>query len=97
MEGDIKTIRVDGGLVANNFVCQQIANQTNATIDRPKNTESTVWGVAAMAFLQARVFKSLDDIRAVYKLDKQFTPDGDTDKNNALYGQWQKTINIAMM
>jgi len=45
MEGDIKTIRVDGGLVANDFVCQQIANQTGAQIDRPMSTESTIWGL----------------------------------------------------
>ncbi len=88
----IDKIRVDGGLVANNFVCQQIANQTNALIDRPVNQESTVWGAAAMAFLQAGVFTSLDDISAVHKLDKQFVSNGDKDKTNRLYSQWQKAI-----
>lgn len=89
---NIKNIRVDGGLVANVFVCQQIANQTGAEIDRPQQAEATVWGAAAMAFLQAGVFESLDDIRAVYQLDRQFITDGDTDKNNALYAGWQRAI-----
>mgnify|MGYP000730448593 CR=1 FL=1 len=98
MEGDasttIETIRVDGGLVANNFVCQQLANQTSATIDRPVNQEATVWGAAAMAFLQAGVFKSFDDVRAVYQLNRQFIPNGEKDKNDRLYTRWQKAISV---
>jgi len=94
MGGDIKNIRVDGGLVANNFVCQQIANQTGATIDRPLNTEATVWGAAAMAFLQAGVFESMDDIANLYKVEKQFTPDKNTENNNALYAQWKKAVSL---
>jgi len=76
------------------FVCQQIANQTGAQIDRPMSTESTIWGVAAMAFLQAGVFQSLDDICAIYELDRQFTPDGEIGKNDSLYTQWENTINV---
>ncbi len=91
---DIQTIRVDGGLVANDFVCQELANQTDADIDRPTNQEATVWGAAAMAFLQAGVFTSFDDIASVYALDKQFIPDGDDEKNNRLYTQWQKAVEV---
>lgn len=89
---DIKTIRVDGGLATNDFVCQQIANQTGADIDRPLQAEATVWGVAAMAFLQAGVFESLDDIAAIYKRDKQFNPNMSSDENDHLYAQWQRAI-----
>lgn len=92
MGGDIKTLRVDGGLASNDLVCQQIANQTGATIDRPLNTEATIWGAAAMAFLQAGVFESLDDIAKLYKVEKQFMPNGCTDKNDILYRRWQKVI-----
>jgi glycerol kinase len=89
---EIQSIRVDGGLVANGFVCQELANQTGVNIDRPINQEATVWGAAAMAFYQAGVFESFDDIAHLYELEKQFTPDGDDKKNNHLYAMWQKAI-----
>ncbi len=89
---DVKTIRVDGGLVANDFVCQAIADQVNANIDRPVNQEATVWGVAAMAFYQAGVFKSFDDIVNIHTLERQFTPQGDTQKNNRDYAMWQRAV-----
>jgi glycerol kinase len=89
---DVKTIRVDGGLVANDFVCQTIADQVNANIDRPVNQEATVWGAAAMAFYQAGVFKSFDDIANIHALEKQFTPQGDVQKNNRNYAMWQRAV-----
>jgi glycerol kinase len=90
----IQAIRVDGGLANNDFVCQQIANQTSAQIDRPMNTEATAWGVAAMAFLQAGVFNTLDDVAATYAREKQFTSDGNHDRNNHLYENWKQAIKM---
>ncbi len=92
VDADIKNIRVDGGLANNDFVCQSIADQTNTTIDRPINTEATVWGVAAMAYLQAGIFKSLDDITAIYKLDRQFKASENNAEVEIGYAQWQKAI-----
>lgn len=85
----IDTIRVDGGLSNNNYVCETIANETGCLIDRPKNTEATVWGVSAMAFMQAGVFKTLDDIQNVYALDHQFKP---TVSDGEGYASWQRAI-----
>lgn len=86
----IETIRVDGGLVANDYVCQSIADVTGAQIDRPENTEATVWGVAAMAFMQAGCFKNLDDIKNNYRLERSFVPQLHQDDKS--YDQWQKAI-----
>jgi len=93
----ITTIRVDGGLVANDFVCQALANQTNAVIDRPVNQEATVWGAAAMAFLQAGVFQSLDDVARVYHIDRCFESTGNADDHNRLYARWQDAIKSTRM
>lgn len=86
---DVTTIRVDGGLIANNYICQQLADQSRARIDRPVQTEATVWGVAAMAFMQAGVFKSFKDIEAVYSLDQSFEP---LEHDDDGYDQWQSAI-----
>lgn len=90
----LTAIRVDGGLAANDYVCQQIANQTRTAIDRPKNTEATAWGAAAMAFLQAGVYSSFNDVNDIYELDKQFTPEKAMDEHDLHYNQWQKAIEV---
>jgi glycerol kinase len=86
---DIEKIRVDGGLVTNDFVCQHIANQIGATLDRPINTEATVWGVAAMAFYQSGEFTSFDDISDVYKIETSFAP---LASNADDYNRWQRAV-----
>ena len=87
---DIETIRVDGGLVQNNYVCQCIADEVGCDIDRPINTEATAWGAAAMAFIHAGVFQSFDDVSNHYALDRKFTPQSN---NGDGYKQWVKSIN----
>lgn len=88
----LAAIRVDGGLVANDYVCQQIANQTGVAIDRPQNAEATVWGAAAMAFLQAGVFSGLQDVADTYHLDRQFTPDDNRMVHDKGYYKWQVAV-----
>jgi glycerol kinase len=89
---NVETIRVDGGLVANDFVCQTIADQVGANIERPVNQEATVWGAAAMAFYQLGVFKSFDDIANIHVLETQFTPQGDQTQKNRNYAMWQRAV-----
>ena len=89
---NLTAIRVDGGLVTNDYVCQAIANQTKIHIDRPQNAEATVWGVAAMAFLQTGVFTSFSDVMESYQLEKQFSPQGQKEDHDIEYARWQKAI-----
>lgn len=90
---DIATIRVDGGLATNDYVCQAIADQTGCIIDRPVNTESTAWGVAAMAFMQAGIFLNFDDVRKTYRLDRQFVRHQGKDKKiERDYSAWTDAV-----
>lgn len=89
----IETIRVDGGLSNNNYVCEQISTVCNVTVERPINTEATAWGVAAMAFMQAGVFASFKDIENIYNIDRTFVPHTDgRDKCDSAYHIWSKAI-----
>jgi glycerol kinase len=90
MGQDISLIRVDGGLSNNDYVCQVIADQTKSIIDRPQNTEATVWGVAAMAFLQSGVFTTLNDVVTKHKIDQEFKPNNNRPCG---YERWKKAIN----
>lgn len=67
-------IRVDGGMAANHWTMQYLANILNVEIDKPKVTETTALGVAFLAGLQAGIYTSLDEIRSAWQRDKRFTP-----------------------
>ncbi len=89
-------IRADGGLVANAFVCQFLADMLDTPIDIPKITESTAWGAAALAGLQAGVFNTLGDVTAVWQRDKTYVPAMEETQRQQLHKGWnaavQKTI-----
>lgn len=93
-DAPVTELRVDGGLVRNNFVCQFIADITRARVCRPVNTEATAWGAAALAGLGAGVFKSMDELTAIWAADQDFTPHMDDDDRNALYAGWKKAVGM---
>ncbi len=86
------TLRVDGGMVANDWVLQFLANILNANVDRPTIIETTALGAAYLAGLQAKVFTSLDEISQRWRCDRQFTPSWDKEKRDYFYAQWLDAV-----
>ncbi len=78
MEKDIgqklKLLRVDGGAVANDLLMQTQSDYLGVKVERPKNIESTLMGATYMAGLGVGFWKSLNEIRAIKKIDKVFAP-----------------------
>ena len=93
---DIVTIRVDGGLVANGFMCQFLADMVDAQIDVPKVHEATAWGAAALAGLQVGVFKDLDDIAALWQCDVSYMPSMDEAKRGVLYDGCKHAVEMLL-
>ncbi|NBX65478.1 MAG: glycerol kinase [Proteobacteria bacterium] len=89
------TLRVDGGLARNAFVCQEIASQLNCVVERPVNVETTAWGVAALAGLESGMFASLSDIEALWRADARFTPGPQKNQNDG-YAKWQQAVRRIM-
>ncbi|NNL57442.1 MAG: glycerol kinase, partial [Pseudomonadales bacterium] len=85
-------LRVDGGLVANAFACQGLADILQTTVEVPQITEATAWGAASLAGLQVGVFKSLDDIAAVWQLDKRYSCAMPAAEADAQYQGWQRAV-----
>ncbi len=83
-----QTLRVDGGLVANQFVCQFLADITRCTIDVPQNTETTALGACFLAGLYAGIYNDLDHIRQSWRADKSFSAHMNIDKRDGLYETW---------
>ncbi len=97
MEGDcsqvIDVLRVDGGLVANQFVCQFIANILSISVQVPKVHESTAWGAVCLAGVQVGVFRSLEDAASRWQCAQEYYPEDNVDVSyDALYKMWKSAV-----
>ncbi len=91
--GHPRRIKVDGGMVKNNWFCQRLADLTGLTVERPKFTETTAMGVAYLAGLSTGVFKNLSSLTDIWTLDRRFEPALSQNQRDSLYEGWQKAIN----
>ena len=69
-----KYIKIDGGMVKNNWFCQFLSNIVNLKIYRAQVDETTALGAAFMAGLYIGVYKSLIDINNKWKGNRIFKP-----------------------
>ena len=88
-----KLVKVDGGMVMNNWFAQFLSDVVNIKVSRPKVQETTALGAAFMAGLHIGVYKSLKDISRNWHLDKNFTPNIKAKVRNRLVKGWSETIN----
>lgn len=87
---DPEVIRADGGLVANSFMCQFLANMLNKPIEVPHNAETTALGAAFLAGLHAGIYKNLNDVASTWSRAKRYEPQSvDREKR---YAGWKKAI-----
>jgi len=87
-----KLIKVDGGMVENNWFSQFLADIINTKVLRPKVNETTALGAAFMAGLQIGVYKSLNDIAKNWQADKSFNPKINNSIRKSLIEGWGKAI-----
>ncbi|MBQ0743857.1 MAG: glycerol kinase GlpK [Pseudomonas sp.] len=85
-------LRVDGGMVVNNWVVQALANILGVPVDRPQVTETTALGAAYLAGLQIGLFKDLDDIAQRWQCERAFSPAMPEAKREQLYSGWLDAI-----
>lgn len=89
---DPEIIRVDGGLVANQFVCQFLADMLNKPVEVPTIAETTALGAAYLAGLQSGVYGGLDDIRKAWRCARRYEPQMDKAARALLYRGWLDAI-----
>ncbi|HVW72707.1 MAG TPA: glycerol kinase GlpK [Rhizomicrobium sp.] len=88
----IKSLKVDGGMVANDWFCQRLADLTGLKVERPKVTETTALGAAYLAGLGAGLFRNEKDIAARWVLDRRFAPAMKKSTRDRLYRGWLAAI-----
>ena len=87
-----KLVKVDGGMVMNNWFSQYLADIINIKVLRPKVYETTALGAAFMAGLQVGVYKSLKQISKQWKLDKKFKPKVNNKFRKKVLADWNKAV-----
>ena len=98
MSGDIQgdgrpsAVRVDGGMVANDWVCQFLADILNLPVERPKVIETTALGAAYLAGLETGLYASMDAITEAWNVDRRFEPSMSDANRKRLHDGWLDAV-----
>ena len=92
-----RVVKVDGGMVMNNWFSQFLSDVVNVKVFRPKVHETTALGAAFMAGLKIGVYRSLKDISKNWSLEKKFTPKMKNKTRKVLINGWIKAVNRALI
>jgi glycerol kinase len=85
-------LKVDGGMVKNDWFCQRLADLTGLPVERPQITETTALGAAYLAGLGAGLFGDFGQIAHAWALDRRFEPTLSATTRDSLYDGWTKAV-----
>ena len=92
-----RTVKVDGGMVANNWFSQFLSDIINLNVTRPKILETTALGVAMFAGFQVGQYKSLNEIKLKWKKDRVFSPKLNKSIRNELLNGWKSAVDKTLL
>ncbi|PLR78404.1 glycerol kinase [Bacillus sp. V3-13] len=93
---ELKTLRVDGGAVKNNFLMEFQSDILNVPVERPTVNETTALGAAYLAGLAVGYWESQEEIAKQWSIDRSFEPSMDDKEREKLYEGWKKAVNATM-
>jgi glycerol kinase len=88
----LESLKVDGGMVANDLLMQFQADLLGVPVIRPEVAETTALGAAYAAGLATGLWNSEDDLRENWREDKRWEPKMDADKRDEYYKYWKKAV-----
>ncbi|AJQ95062.1 glycerol kinase GlpK [Gynuella sunshinyii] len=88
----LTTLRVDGGMVINDWAMQFLADILQLPVERPQVTETTALGAAMLAALQLGLYDSLEQLQQHWQCEKTFNATLDDETVERLYSGWQKAL-----
>lgn len=92
----LETLQVDGGASQNDFLMQFQADITGCPVKRPVSVETTSLGAAYLAGLATGYYRSLEDIRENWQVDRVFTPDMDEETRKAKIKEWKRAVRCVL-
>jgi len=88
----LRQLRVDGGMVVNDWLLQRMADLIGVPVERPRETETTALGATYLAGLGHGIWRSLDDVRGQWALDRRFEPSIADPEREALVAGWHDAL-----
>jgi glycerol kinase len=88
----LTSLKVDGGMVFNELLMQFQADILGVPVIRPKVAETTALGAAYAAGLAVGFWKDYDELRRNWGRDKEWQPQMDPARRQALYAGWKKAV-----
>jgi glycerol kinase len=85
-------VRIDGGMTANEWLCQFLADILQLPVERSQNLETTALGAAFLAGLATEVWSDLDELTAIWQRRDCFTPKMPAERRSRLIGGWQDAV-----
>ena len=89
---NLATLRVDGGMVANDWILQCLSDILDMPVDRPAIIETTALGAAYLAGLGAGIYASLDEVSQQWQCQRHFDPQMDKDQRERCLAGWAKAV-----
>lgn len=92
----LKTLKVDGGACANDFLMQFQSDLLDVQVHRPEVIETTALGAAYLAGLAVGYWKDEEEIATNWALSKSFNPNMLEEKRSELLNGWHKAVQMSM-
>ena len=92
---EISGLRVDGGASVSDLMMQFQADLLRIPVDRPTMVETTAFGAASLAGLAVGVWKDLDELRALRRSERVFSPERAQYECEELYRGWKRAVGCA--
>jgi glycerol kinase len=89
---ELESLKVDGGMVQNDLLMQFQADILDVPVIRPKVAETTSLGAAYAAGLAVGFWGEIEDLRANWGKDREWTPSMDADRRDREYRMWKKAV-----
>ena len=93
---EIESLKVDGGAVKNNFLCQLQSDIVGSTIVRPVVDETTALGAAYAAGLAVGYWDDGDSLRDNWQVDATFEPELEETTADRLYDRWGDAVECSL-
>lgn len=90
-----QALRVDGGMVVNDWLCQFLADVLDVRVERPRVTETTALGAAMLAGLGAGAYRSLEELGSIWRAERGFAPEMGAGTREAMLAGWRDAVRRA--
>jgi len=89
-------MRIDGGMVQNDWFCQFLSDVTELDLERPKHTETSALGAGFLAAIGAGLINDLEEASRHWTIDRRFSPVMEDVDRSARVDGWRRAVSQAL-